>query len=621
MLTAMPRDETTYRFSCEICGDRFESEDRAQAHGAAASCEGQGLEAEPLPVGTAVLTSHFLPDDRRRELRISRVEEAQIGSGRYQQGSGHQLKYRFTGQAQGTVRPREIHPHQPGRLNTLIVPARDTRSLGEMLSRIGFHAGGYGTMDARLQRAATLTEQLTDREITDSWLATVYGCEVNPRYAFPMLPPRGRISDELLDALDVLARPIGITELPDDFFARMKGNATRAVRFSGDEGLKPLFPNPYPAAWAFALEAGEARMAPTRAFMLCHRDDLAALLRARSDAWWAGEDVTLPMQLLVPAEGTKTGAMTAAQSAALDRVGDVQREPRRRSDYGPRPEWREGAIRVLSMPPTRANMRTPRYRSVDALAGIGGHHPQIRSISPMPASERPSVPVICVASGKGGVGKSTVAASLAMALTRSGAPATLLDLDLEGPSLPALLDLPAAQADGERIEPHVLADGTRVFSPGQLWPDGRALTWETTTLEAVVHFLAGALDLGDSKVLVVDLPPGTPEVQTLVNGAWSPVGTVLVTTGSRVAHADLRRAFAAARSPLGIVENLTRAEVQVAGETAEVRLYDGADSAALAVELGTPFLGSLPHRPDPSLLADATEMAAVVEAARAALAE
>lgn len=618
----MPRDETTYRFSCEICGDRFESSDRAEAHAAAAACEGQGVEVAPLPVGTSVLVLAFVPDTRKRAMRIEQIADAQIGSGRYQNGKGHQLHYRLAGRERPDVRPREVHPHLPGQLNTLVVPYRDTRSIGERLNRIGFHSGGRGEADTQLVAAAELIGRLAGEAPEVRWLATVFGAEIGPRHWFPMLPPRGHLSPELLAAVDTLARPITITELPDDFYTSMSGIGTEAMRFTGDEArLKPRFPNPYPAAWAYSLEVNERRLAQARAFMLCHRDDLPALLRARSAAWWAGDDVSLPAQLLLPAEGTKTGAMTAGQSAALDGIGDVQREPRRRSSYAAPPEWREGAIQVLSMPPTRMNMKTPRYRPVDALAGIAGHHPEIRSLSLMPGSTLPAVPVICVASGKGGVGKSTVAAALAMALTRAGTSATLLDLDLEGPSLPALLDLPAAQADGERITPHELSDGTRVFSPGQLWPGERALTWETATLEAMVHFLAGALDLGDSQVLVVDLPPGTPPVQLLVNHAWQPRGTVLVTTGSRVAHADLRRAFAAAANPLGVVENLTRAEVTIDGRVLEARLYDGASTEDLAREIGTSYLGSLPHRPEPSDLAVTDEMTAIATLVTQALAD
>lgn len=609
--TGVPRDETTYRFSCEICGDRFESSDRAEAHAAASACEGQGLEAEPLPLGTPVLVSTFVSDTSRRVMRIEQIIEAQVGSGRHQQGQGHQLHYKL-GPERPKIRPREVHPHVAGQLNTLIVPSRDTRGIGERLNRVGFHSGGRGTADPQLVAATELVGQIAGDAPEVRWLATVFGAEVIHRHWFPVLGPRGSLSPELLAALDALARPITDAELPDGFYSSMSGIGTASMRFTGDEGLpKPTFPNPYPAAWAHALEISAGRMAPARAFMLCHRDDISALLRARSAAWWAGEDVTLPAQLLLPAEGTKTGAMTAGQSAALDNIGDVQREPRSRSSYAAPPEWREGAIRVLSMPPTRMNMTTPRYRPVDALAGIVGSHPEIRRISVMPDSDRPAIPVVCVASGKGGVGKSTVAAALAMALTRAGTPATLLDLDLEGPSLPALLDLPAAQADAERITPHTLADGTRVFSPGQLWPGERALTWETATLEAMVHFLAGGLDLGDSKVLIVDLPPGTPQVQLLVNRAWKPLGTVLVTTGSRVAHADLRRAFAAAANPLGVVENLTRAEVTVEGRVLEARLYDGASTEELADQIGTSYLGSLPHRPDPSDLAGSDEVAAI----------
>ena len=235
-------------------------------------------------------------------------------------------------------------------------------------------------------------------------------------------------------------------------------------------------------------------------------------------------------------------------------------------------------------------------------------------------SDAPRVPVICVAAGKGGVGKSTVAAALAKALTAAGTPATVLDCDIQGPSLPALLDLPPAQAVDGRIIPTVLADGTRAFSLGQVFPTSQHLSLAEAGIEALVRFMAGGIELADTQVLIVDLPPGTAHVQHLINTMWNP-RTLLVTTGAKVAHADARRSAQIAQRPLGIVENLTRATAHVEGRPVEVRLYDGAQTSELAAELQLPYLGSLPHQADLDALAASPEMTAVAQAAIAAINE
>lgn len=615
----MPTDQTTYRFACDICGDVYSADGREDAIHQAESCEGQGLEAEPLPPGTSVLTSRWNGDgagSSSLELFLTRIAESSVGSGARSRGAGHQVNYRLEGEQNASLRPRDLKPHQPERVNTRVAPRRDNRTLGDHLHRLSGH---LGASDPRVGAAAALLSLLSGRSVQADWAAAVLSTHITHQHPrLRLLPPRQELPAPLREAIDTLARPIADHWLSGDALSAVRGRTSMRVG-EDEQPVRPQLPVVYQAAWTLALDLCGGRVGAARAFMLSHRDELPGLLSERSAAWWADEPVALPGALLEPAEATKSGDMTAVQRAALLACADVQMEPRRRSSLAPEIQWRDGAIRVLAAPPTRANQKKPRYRPVDALAGLLGHHPDIRSLTAMIDSHRPPVPVVCVASGKGGVGKSTVAAALAMGLTRAGSPACVLDLDLEGPSLPALLDLPAAQADGARLVPHTLADGTTAFSPGQLFGEAGALTWDQSLIEAMTAFLAGALDLDDRSVLVVDLPPGTSVVQQLVNKEWAPAGTILVTTGSRVAHADLRRSHAIAASPLGLVENLTRAQVEVDGRQVEARLYDGASTEALAGDLGLPYLGSLPHRPDPSQLAGAPEIEALVRAVQGAL--
>ena len=171
--------------------------------------------------------------------------------------------------------------------------------------------------------------------------------------------------------------------------------------------------------------------------------------------------------------------------------------------------------------------------------------------------------VISVASGKGGVGKSTIAVNLAVALTQAGTRAGLLDADLYGPSIPLMTGLRdgrlRAGPDG-RIQP-IEAHGLKIVSVGFMVPEGDALIWRGAVLHKIVHNFVHDVNWGELDFLIVDLPPGTGDVPLSLQQAIPLHGALLVTTPQAVARADAARAASMLREldiPIvGLVENMS----------------------------------------------------------------
>jgi ATP-binding protein involved in chromosome partitioning len=203
--------------------------------------------------------------------------------------------------------------------------------------------------------------------------------------------------------------------------------------------------------------------------------------------------------------------------------------------------------------------------------------------------------VIAIGSGKGGVGKSTVSANLAIALAKAGKKVGLIDADVYGPSQPTLLgrhDKPTAE--NEKLIP-VEAHGIRFLSLGQLVSPGHALAWRGPMATGALANLLDA-DWGDSELLVVDLPPGTGDVQLSLIQRSRPAGAVIVSTPQDLSLIDARRAvdlFNKTSVPvLGIVENMATYSCPHCGQDSHPFGIGGAESAA--AEMGVPFLGRLP---------------------------
>jgi ATP-binding protein involved in chromosome partitioning len=212
----------------------------------------------------------------------------------------------------------------------------------------------------------------------------------------------------------------------------------------------------------------------------------------------------------------------------------------------------------------------------------------------MTAAE-PSRTLIAIGSGKGGVGKSTVSANLAIALARMGKKVGLIDADVYGPSQPTLLGTDAKpSAEGERLIP-VETHGIKFLSLGQLVSPGHALAWRGPMATGALAKLVEA-DWGDSELLVVDLPPGTGDVQLSLIQRSRPAGAVIVSTPQDLSLIDARRAvdlFNKMSVPvLGIIENMATYACPHCGESSHPFGSGGAEAAAR--EMGVPFLGRLP---------------------------
>jgi ATP-binding protein involved in chromosome partitioning len=208
---------------------------------------------------------------------------------------------------------------------------------------------------------------------------------------------------------------------------------------------------------------------------------------------------------------------------------------------------------------------------------------------------QPSRTIIAIGSGKGGVGKSTVAANLAVALARIGRKVGLVDADVYGPSQPTLLGSTGKPtAEDDQLIP-VEAHGIKFLSLGHLVSPGHALAWRGPMATGALAKLMEA-DWGDAELLLVDMPPGTGDVQLSLIQRSRPAGAVIVSTPQDLSLIDARRAvdlFNKMSVPvLGIIENMATYICPHCGEPSHPFGTGGAEDAAK--ELGVPFLGRLP---------------------------
>ena len=225
----------------------------------------------------------------------------------------------------------------------------------------------------------------------------------------------------------------------------------------------------------------------------------------------------------------------------------------------------------------------------DALPGV-----EVRIA--MTAARKGAAPLIAIGSGKGGVGKSTVAANLAVALQRMGKRVGMIDADIYGPSQPTLLNAPGRpEAKDKRLIPVTSPSGVQLLSVGQLVPAGQALAWRGPMAAGALAQLTDG-DWGEVDLILVDLPPGTGDVQLSLVQKAKPVGAVIVSTPQDLALIDATRAidlFARTDVPvLGIIENMAGYACPHCGQESDPFGNGGAEASAKA--LGLPFLGRLP---------------------------
>jgi len=223
-------------------------------------------------------------------------------------------------------------------------------------------------------------------------------------------------------------------------------------------------------------------------------------------------------------------------------------------------------------------------------------------MGPNPAqAEQPKLPIagvknlIAIGSGKGGVGKTTVSVNLAISLAKLGRKVGLMDADVYGPNVPLMMGVrETPHAIGERIQP-LDKNGVRLMSMGFLNPGDKPLIWRGPMLHSVIQQFLRGVDWGELDYLLIDLPPGTGDVQLSLIQTAPLTGAVVVTTPSDVSLEDARKAihmFRQVRVPLlGIVENMSYLECPHCKERIDVFSHGGGKRTA--EEMGVPFLGEL----------------------------
>src|SRR5438552_8420396 len=220
-----------------------------------------------------------------------------------------------------------------------------------------------------------------------------------------------------------------------------------------------------------------------------------------------------------------------------------------------------------------------------------GEHPKL----PIPGVQN----IIAVGSGKGGVGKTTVSVNLAVGLAQLGCKTGLMDADVYGPNVPLMMGInQTPMAIGERIQP-LEQYGVKLMSMGFLSPGDKPLVWRGPMLHSVIQQFLRGVDWGDLDYLVIDLPPGTGDVQLSVIQTAPITGAIVVTTPSDVSLEDARKAvhmFNQVKVPiLGLVENMSYLMCPHCDQRIDVFSYGG--GRRTAEQMNVHFLGELPLDP------------------------
>lgn len=245
---------------------------------------------------------------------------------------------------------------------------------------------------------------------------------------------------------------------------------------------------------------------------------------------------------------------------------------------------------------------------------VGGHPKPQAGPQAIPGVQR----VIAVASGKGGVGKSTVSSNLAVALAAAGRKVGLLDADILGPSQALMMGVTEkpTSSDGKQLDP-IMAHGVKVMSVGAIVDPDQAVVWRGPMLMGTLQQFAFQVNWGELDVLIVDLPPGTGDVQLTLAQKVVMTGALVVSTPQDVALLDAHKAidmFGKVSVPiLGMIENMSSYICPNCGH--EAHLFGEGGVAAEAQKIGAPLLSQLPLSLDVRLAGDAGKPVALTEGA------
>ncbi|WP_291786025.1 Mrp/NBP35 family ATP-binding protein [Cecembia sp.] len=212
--------------------------------------------------------------------------------------------------------------------------------------------------------------------------------------------------------------------------------------------------------------------------------------------------------------------------------------------------------------------------------------------------------IIAIASGKGGVGKSTTASNLAVALANTGAKVGLIDADISGPSIPTMFNVEAEQpsvkqVDGKNVIIPIEQYGVKLMSIGFLTPADSAVVWRGPMASSALKQFIGDVEWGELDYLLIDLPPGTSDIHLTMVQTVPVTGAVIVTTPQKVALADATKGLSMFKQPqinvpvLGVVENMAYFTPEELPDN-KYYLFGKEGGQKLAEKFGVPFLGEIP---------------------------
>ncbi len=306
------------------------------------------------------------------------------------------------------------------------------------------------------------------------------------------------------------------------------------------------------------------------------------LIRALSvDGGAEGAVVRFVIEAATPDDARTLAPAEAAAKAALAALPGVTQVSVVMTAHGPAPKAAPPSLKIGGHP-------TPQQGGPQKVSGVAR--------------------IIAIASGKGGVGKSTVSSNLAVALARQGRRVGLLDADIHGPSQAKMMGVSRrpASPDGKIIEP-LEAHGLKFISMGLMLKEDEAVIWRGPMLMGALQQLLGQVNWGTLDILIIDLPPGTGDVQLTLCQRTQLTGAIVVSTPQDVALLDARKAldmFHKLKTPvLGLLENMSTFVCPNCGHESHIFGHGGV--AAEARKLDLPFLGELPLAIEVRLAGDA----------------